>query len=346
MGEGGKRIPTFGAAGQVNREGTRAHGQTRTHGRHRRRRSGERRGRTPQRLQGGRREGRFAQSTPSGSPPDAGHRQIGPDYFRTLGIAITQGRDFDERDTLLTQPAAIINETIARRYWPNESPLLKRFSFVDDTPTGARVPPLAIVGVAADVARRAARDGDQAGVLCAARQVNYNSSWIPSYRMIRTAGDPVSVAAAARCMLRPQSARGRHPHDGRAFGSTRRAAALSYDAADGVRLALLLAAIGIYGVLADFVAQHASEIGLRMALGAQTGDVMHLVLRRGMSLTLVGVTLGLLAAWTVTRLMKTLVFGVGVADPNDLQRHRADAAIRRARCLLDSSQAARHASIR
>jgi len=71
----------------------------------------------------------------------------------------------------------------------------------------------------------------------------------------------------------------------------------------------------IYGVLAAFVTQHASEIGIRLALGAQTADVMHLVLRRGMGLALVGVLLGLMTAWVMTRLMKTLLFGVGVADP-------------------------------
>jgi predicted permease len=258
-------------------------------------------------------------ATPSGSPLDAGHRQIGPDYFRTLGIALTQGRGFDERDTLLAQPVAIVNETMARRYWPNESPLLKRFGIADETPTGERVPPLTIVGVAADVAQSGLETEIRPEFYLPHAQVTYNSSSIPSYWMIRTAGDPVSVAADARGAMHAVDANllvtDVRTMDARLdqLVAERRLRTTLLTAYAG--LALLLAAIGIYGVLADFVTQHASEIGIRMALGARTGDVMHLILRRGMSLALAGVTLGLLAAWTVTRLMKTLLFGVGVADP-------------------------------
>jgi putative ABC transport system permease protein len=264
-------------------------------------------------------EGRAAPSLPSGRPLEAGHRQVGPDYFRTLGIVITQGRSFDDRDTLLTQPVAIINETMARRYWPNESPLLKRFGIDDETPTGARVPPLTIVGVAADVAQSGLETEIAPEFYLPHAQVTYNSASIPSYWMIRTAGDPSSVAAAGRAAI--------HAVDPNLLVADVRAMDARLDQLVAERrlrttlmtayagLALLLAAIGIYGVLADFVTQHASEIGIRMALGAQTADVMHMVVRRGMGLALVGVTLGVLTASAVTRLMKTLLFGVGVADP-------------------------------
>ena len=264
-------------------------------------------------------EGRVSRSTQSGSPLDAGHRQIGPDYFRTLGIALIQGRGFDDRDTLRTQPVAIVNETMARRYWPNESPILKRFSIDDETPTGARVPALTIVGVAADVAQSGLETEIRPEFYLPEAQVTYNSTSIPGYWMIRTAGDPSSVAAAARAAIHAVDPNllvaNIRTMDARVdqFVAERRLRMTMLTAYAG--LALLLAAIGIYGVLADFVAQHASEIGIRMALGAQTGDVMHLVLRRGMGLALAGVTLGLLAASAVTRLMKTLLFGVSVADP-------------------------------
>ena len=263
-------------------------------------------------------EGR-ARLAPSGSPLEAGHRQIGPGYFQTMGIAITQGRDFNDRDTLLTPPVAIISETMARRYWPGESPLLKRFGIADETPAGAPVPPLTVVGVAADVAQSGLETEIRPEFYLPQAQVNYNSFSIPTYWMIRTAGDATSVGAAARGAIhaidpnllvadvRTMDARLEQ------LVAQRRLRTTLLTAYAG--LALLLAAIGIYGVLADFVTQHASEIGIRMALGAQTGDVVHLVLRRGMSLALAGVTLGLIAAWTVTRLMKTLLFGVGVADP-------------------------------
>jgi putative ABC transport system permease protein len=264
-------------------------------------------------------EGRAAPSLPSGRVLDAGHRQVGPDYFQVLGIAITQGRRFDDRDTLLTQPVAIINETMARRYWPNESPLLKRFGIADETPTGAPVPPLTIVGVAADVAQSGLETEIAPEFYLPHAQVTYNSSSIPSYWMIRTAGDPSRVAAAARGAIHAVDPNllvaDVRPMDARLdqLVAQRRLRTTLMTAYAG--LALLLAAIGIYGVLADFVTQHASEIGIRMALGAQTADVMHLVVRRGMGLALAGVTLGLMTAWAVTRLMKTLLFGVGVADP-------------------------------
>jgi putative ABC transport system permease protein len=264
-------------------------------------------------------DGRAAPSLPSGGPLEAGHRQIGPDYFRALGIAITQGRSFDDRDTLFSQPVAIISETMARRYWPGESPLLKRFGINDETPTGARVPPLTIVGVAADVAQSGLETEITPEFYLPQAQVTYNSFSIPSYWMIRIAGDPSGVAAAAREAIHAVDVNllvtDVRTMDARLdrFVAERRLRTTLLTAYAG--LALLLAAIGIYGVLADFVTRHASEIGIRMALGARTADVMHLVVRRGMGLALVGVTLGLMTAWAVTRLMKTLLFGVGVADP-------------------------------
>jgi len=262
-------------------------------------------------------EGRIAQS---GAALEASHRQISPDYFSTLGIQLKQGRAFDEGDTLSMQPVAIINETMARRYWPGESPLGKSFSIYHDVQRRF-LPPLTIVGVAGDV--------KQSGLGLEAEikpefylphaQVTYNSYSIPSYLAIRTSGEPLRLAVAVRraihavnpnlpvADLRTMEAR----LDDLVAQSRLRMTLLTAYAA----LALLLAAVGIYGVLAYFVTQHTAEIGVRVALGAQTGDVLRLVLRRGMGLTLVGVALGLFAALAVTRLMQTLLFGVGATDP-------------------------------
>jgi predicted permease len=260
-------------------------------------------------------EGRPAQG---GVALEAGHRQISPDYFSTLGIPIKQGRAFDERDTLQTQAVAIINETMARRYWPNEDPLVKRFS-IDDDIQGRPVPPLTIIGVAGDVKQSGLEAECRPEFYLPHAQVTYNSFSVPSYLVIRTTGDPLSLAAAARSAinavdpnlpvadLRTMEARLDE------LVAQRRLRMTLLTAYAG--LALLLAAVGIYGVLAYFVTQHTAEIGIRMALGAQAGDVLELVMRRGLGLALVGVALGLFTALAVTRLMQGLLFGVGATDP-------------------------------
>jgi putative ABC transport system permease protein len=260
-------------------------------------------------------EGRPAQA---GVALEAGHRQISPDYFTTFGIPLRQGRTFNERDALQTQPVAIINETMARRFFPDESPLGKSFSLYHDVQRRF-LPPVTVIGVVGDVKQSGLETDIRPELYLPHTQVTYNSFSIPSHLAVRTAGDPLSLAAVVReailavdpnlpaADVRTMEAR----LDELVAQRRLRMTLLTAYAA----LALLLAAVGIYGVLSYFVAQHTAEIGIRMALGAQAGDVLRFVLRRGMGLAIVGVVLGLITSFAVMRLMKTMLFGVNVTDP-------------------------------
>jgi predicted permease len=258
--------------------------------------------------------------TQAGVAMEAGHRQISPDYFVALGIPFKEGRAFDERDTLQTQPVAIVNETLARRFFPNESAVGKRFSITtahrsDTLP----VLPLTIVGVVGDVKQSRLENETMPELYLPHAQVTYNAFSIPSYLVIHAATDPLSIAAAARRAINsvdrdlPAADVGTMEARLNEMVVQRRLRMELLTAYAG--LALLLAAIGIYGALAYFVAQHTSEIGVRVALGAQAGDVMWFVLRRGMGLALAGVGVGLITSFVVMRLMNALLFGVSATDP-------------------------------
>jgi predicted permease len=259
-------------------------------------------------------EGRSAQG---GAALEADHRQISPEYFATIGVPLRQGRGFDERDALGTEPVAVINETMARRFWPDENPIGKRFAVDEDGVPAAH--PLTIVGVAGDVKHRGLENDVWPEFYLPHAQVDYKINSIPSYLIVRTAGDPMKLAAAVRRAI--------HAIDpDQPIAEIRTVESLLDEMVAQRRLrmtlltayaglALLLAAVGIYGALAYFVSQHTTEIGVRAALGAQPGDVLWFVLRRGMGLSLVGVGIGLVASFAMTRLMKALLFGVSETDP-------------------------------
>jgi predicted permease len=256
--------------------------------------------------------------TRAGVAMEAGHRQISPDYFDAFGIPLRQGRVFDERDTLQTQPVAIINETMARHFWLDESPLGKRFALYHDVQRRF-LPPLTIVGVVGDVKQSGLETDIRPELYLPHAQVTHNSFSIPSYLVVRTTGDSMSLATAARNSVNSIDpdlpvADIRTMEERRDELVVQRRLRMTLLAAYA-GLALLLAAVGIYGALSHFVAQRAAEIGVRMALGAQAGDVLRFVLQRGMRLALVGIGLGLLASFALMRLMKGLLFGVSATDP-------------------------------
>ena len=250
-----------------------------------------------------------------GDRPNIDCQSVLPDYFRTMGIRLIKGRDFNARDDLNARPVAIINETLARRFFPNEDPIGKRIR--PDITAGPGDPPMReIIGVVSDVRYRSLTADVPPEVYMPYPQFTISTGmWIA----LRTDVDPRGLIIAARTEVQAldkelpvfevktldQYVRGAVAHP--------RFNALLLLLFAGV--ALLLTAVGLYGVISYSVTQRTHEIGVRRALGAQTHDVLKLVVKQGMKLTMIGVLLGLGGALTLTRLLQTLLFGVSATDP-------------------------------
>jgi putative ABC transport system permease protein len=250
-----------------------------------------------------------------GEVNDALHRQISAGYLKTMGIGLVEGRYFDETDGEQSA-VAIVNETMARQYWADGDALGKRFKF---GPAGSTHPWLTIVGVVKDVRQMGASEPVKAEMYFPYRQVKTHRFFAPRDLVIRTSVDPMMIAAAARDEIHAidpdqpvSNIRTMEEVLGEEVGQRRTGMMLL---AIFAGLALLLAAIGVYGVLSYFVSQHTSEIGLRRALGAQSGDILKWVMKRGMGLATAGAGVGLAGAIALTRLMNSLLFEVSAADP-------------------------------
>jgi putative ABC transport system permease protein len=262
-------------------------------------------------------EGRtVAQAKADGLSYDANHRQVSADYLKTMGISLMRGRPFNEGDNEQAISVAIINETMARQYWPNEEAIGKRFKLGD--PDGNR-PWMTVVGVAGDVRQMGVDEPVKAEMYLPYQQIREDQWFAPRDLVIRTMVAPLSIVGATRAVIQQvdpdqpiSNIRTMDEVLGEETASRRLGMTLLTMFA---ALALLLATLGIYGVLAYFVVQHTQEIGVRMALGAQRRDILGLVVKRGMRLAVLGVMIGLGAAFALTRLMASLLFGVGTADP-------------------------------
>lgn len=240
------------------------------------------------------------------------YSSVSPNFFRTLGVPLTAGREFAETDTDRTPLVFIVNRTLARTYFSGEEPVGKRFviNYLNRRLTGE------IVGVVGDIRQDAPGRETQPEVYASFAQI----PWFSHYLVVRTTADqPLAAAAGINDSLRALD-------PGR---DAQKPILLSEQISAGVAqprlyaallavfagIALLLASVGIYGVMAFTVAQRTREIGVRVALGARASDVVRLVLNQSLTLILSGIGIGLIASLILSRTLKTLLFGVSTNDP-------------------------------
>ncbi|MCC6233597.1 MAG: ABC transporter permease, partial [Verrucomicrobiales bacterium] len=247
----------------------------------------------------------------SKSPPTGDFNIVAPDYFRTLGVPRLQGRDFQPTDTAGGPAVVIVNEAFAARYWPGQNPVGKRLwqhGANGGTPTE-------VIGVVANSPTRRLTDAPRPAFYFPLSQKPDLSLTLT----VRTGLEPAGTIRQLHDLVRSMDAQVpvfevrtlAQQKDG-SLALERMAATLL--GGFGV-LALLLAALGLYGVLAYSVSQRTREIGVRMALGACMADVLRMVLRQGVGLATTGLTLGILAAFGLTRFLRSFLFQVPTSDP-------------------------------
>jgi predicted permease len=241
--------------------------------------------------------------------PEITVRRVTAGYFKTMGVALVRGRFFAESDTTTAATVVVINEAAAQRFFPNQDPIGQRITFWNSNRT--------IVGVVGN--ERFQGIAEAAPIALYAPLYQAPSANGAGALLVRTSGDPASVIASVRGAIRDQDPAlavfGLEPFVDTVSRSMaeRRFTMLVLGLLASV--ALVLAAIGVHGVLSYTVTQRTREIGIRMALGAQADGVLRLVVRQGMGLALMGALLGVAAAFVLTRAMTTLLFGVTATDP-------------------------------
>ncbi|HEU4873447.1 MAG TPA: ABC transporter permease [Pyrinomonadaceae bacterium] len=246
-----------------------------------------------------------------GQEYDGRYRVATPDYFRTMGISLVRGRGFTDQDKAGATRVVVVNETLARKHWPGEDAIGKRIRFYGPL---EQAPWLEIVGVVRDVKHELNIPIEPEYYLPHAQD-----SWVSMVLVARTSVDPTSLAPALRQHVWAID------KDQPVFGVKTmqevRSSSVAIYSFSSVMLgifavvALLLASVGIYGVMAFAVTQRTQEIGIRMALGARTADVLKLVVKHGMKLALVGMLIGLGGSWAITRFLEKMLVGV---EPTDL----------------------------
>lgn len=256
----------------------------------------------------------------SGEEPVAQHRQVSEGYFQTMGIPLRRGRQFSEHDDADAPGVVMVNEAFVHRYYPDEDPMGKRVTTTARVygPLGRVMPQsleMEIVGVVGDEKNSSLSKTAEPAIYFPHRQFAYRSMSV----VVRTASAPMSLVNAARAELWAldrnlpiSNVKTLEEHLGNAIAQPRFSMLLlSIFAA----LALLLAAVGLYGVISYMVEQRTHEIGVRMAFGAKASDILRMVVGQGLVLTLIGVGIGVAAALALTRLMTTLLYGVSANDP-------------------------------
>ena len=253
--------------------------------------------------------------------------QITPDYFRATGISLLKGRFFTEQDTKDSPGVVIINESVARTFFPNEDPIGKRvWMGPPETmlspqllPPGGQFPRATIVGVIGDVMSYGVNRPIEWEVFAPHLHGGGNIPLGKMYLTVRTSGgDPLALTSAVRNQVRAidsdQPVADIKTMEQRLSDSLWQPRFNMILLAIFAGVAALLAAIGIYGVISYSVAQRTSEIGIRIALGAQASDVLKLIMGQGITLAIVGLGIGLVAAFALTRVLSSLLYGVSSTD--------------------------------
>lgn len=248
---------------------------------------------------------------------EANHRQVSAGYFQTIGVPLLNGRFFDGTDSEQSQRVAMVNQTMARQYWPGEDAVGRRFTIGKPASPSAW---LTIVGIVGDVRQMGLEAPVKAEMYFPYHQVQGYQWFGPRDLVVRTSGgDPIGWAGAV--------AREVHAVDpDEAVANVRTLEAILDEHVAEPRLAaallvafaglaLVLASVGIYGMLSFFVAEHLPEIGVRVALGADKSDIVRLIVGKGLVLTLAGASFGAIGALAMTRVLSSQLYGVGEHDP-------------------------------
>ncbi|HSE98190.1 MAG TPA: ABC transporter permease [Blastocatellia bacterium] len=250
------------------------------------------------------------------SPEDYGkevrHKEISPGYFEAVGVPVLRGRNFTESDNTQSPNVIIINDALARKYFQDEDPVGRRLMHNKPSIPG---PWYTIIGVVGDERQ----EGMSREVMPLIYQSNLQSPVNEMSLAIRTAVDPQSLIGAVRNEIRAMD-KDLPPYEVETlkdilYKSVSKERFSTFLMASFAGIALLLAAVGIYGVMSYSVTQRTHEMGIRLALGARPTDVVRLVVTRGLALTLAGIGMGLAASYVLTRLMSSLLYSVSATDP-------------------------------
>jgi putative ABC transport system permease protein len=249
---------------------------------------------------------------PVGETLDTNRRTVSAGYIQTLGLQLMRGRGFDQRDTAQAPRVVIVNEAMARKFWPNDDPLGRYLTFNSSTQ-------YEIIAVVSNAKHSSLQEEDEPQAYTSHQQVTSRTMDLAVRANYSFDREPAALINAIRLTVSkidPEQA----IHD---IGTMEQRLSESIAPQRFVALlislfaalALIQALIGIYGVMSYAVTQRRQELGIRMALGAHPGNILSLVLRRGMKLTLIGMALGLVGAVASTRLLRDMLFGINPVDP-------------------------------
>jgi putative ABC transport system permease protein len=277
---------------------------------------------------------------PKGEQPSADFFAVEEDYFKTLGVSMLKGRDFNVHDGAKDLPVVIVNQTFAQKYFPNEDPIGKRIR--PGISTTVTEPVMReIVGVVSDVRNRNLSSELRPGYFMPMSQIPFNQMAV----IVRTKNDPHSLITAVQNEVHSMdpevpvfNVKTMDEHIAATVAAPRFNTTLLVIFA---AVALVLTIVGLYGVMSYSVAQRTNEIGIRMALGARVTDVLGLVFKQGLTLVLIGEAIGLVGAFALTRLIRGMLFGVA---PNDFMTFAAVALMLAVVALLATLIPARRAA--